>query len=131
MTIYLNHERSGQCLVTNTFLTCSWRFLLSYKLEQLEVKWKKMGFRNMQEKFENDFRKYCIWLVYILTCITMLVNGKVRIVMDGVGNSYWNWCLSFKLFKYRKQNWFKEDQMTKTGDPCVLFNSVTYQCESS
>ena len=34
----------------NTFLTCSWRFLISDKLEQLEL---KLGFRNMQEKLEN------------------------------------------------------------------------------
>ena len=36
----------------NYFFTCSWRFLISYKLEQLEFEWKKLlGFRNMQEKF--------------------------------------------------------------------------------
>ena len=34
----------------NAFLTCSWRFLISNNLEQLEF---KLGFRNMQEKFEN------------------------------------------------------------------------------
>ena len=33
---YSNSERSEQFLVTNAFLTCSWRFLLSNKLEQLE-----------------------------------------------------------------------------------------------
>ena len=30
------------------FLTCSWRFLISYKLEQLEL------FRNMQEKLQKS-----------------------------------------------------------------------------
>jgi hypothetical protein len=45
----------------------------------------------------------------------MLVNGNVKILLDGVGNSYWNCHLSFKLFKYRKQNWFMDDQMTKIG----------------
>ena len=35
------------------FLTCSWRFLISHKLEQLQFKLeKKLGFRNMQEKLE-------------------------------------------------------------------------------
>ena len=34
-------------------LTCSWRFLISNKLEQLDSNWKKiLGFRNMQEKLE-------------------------------------------------------------------------------
>ena len=37
----------------NAFLTCSWRFLRSNKLEQLEFKLEKiLGFRNMQEKLE-------------------------------------------------------------------------------
>ena len=38
----------------NAFLTCSWRFLISNKLEQLEFNyWKKLlGFRNMQEEFK-------------------------------------------------------------------------------
>ena len=35
----------------DAFLTCSWRFFRSNKLEQLEFKLKKLlGFRNMQEK---------------------------------------------------------------------------------
>ena len=32
-TIYSNSERSEQVLVTDAFLTCSWRFLRSNKLE--------------------------------------------------------------------------------------------------
>jgi hypothetical protein len=38
----------------NAFLICSWRFLISNKLEQLEFKLEKtiLGFRNMQEKLE-------------------------------------------------------------------------------
>ena len=40
----------------NAFLTCSWRFLISNKSEQLEFKLEKLlGFRNMQEKLENLF----------------------------------------------------------------------------
>ena len=36
-------------------LTCSWRFLRSNKLEQLEFKLEKLlGFRNMQEKLEKS-----------------------------------------------------------------------------
>ena len=56
MTIYSNSERSEHFLVMNAFLTCSWRFLISNKLEQLEFELKKkiLGFRNMQEKLEND-----------------------------------------------------------------------------
>jgi hypothetical protein len=39
----------------NPFLTCSWRFPRSNKLEQLECKLEKnIGIRNMQEKLEND-----------------------------------------------------------------------------
>ena len=40
----------------NAFLTCSWRFLRSNKLEQLEIKLKKkiLGFRNMQEELEKE-----------------------------------------------------------------------------
>ena len=35
----------------NAFLTCSWRFLISNKSEQLEFKLEKiLEFRNMQEK---------------------------------------------------------------------------------
>ena len=34
-TIYSNSERSEQFLVTECFLTCSWRFLRSQKIEQL------------------------------------------------------------------------------------------------
>ena len=41
-TIYSNSERSEQFLVTGWFfLTCSWRFLISKKLEQLEFKLEK------------------------------------------------------------------------------------------
>jgi hypothetical protein len=42
-TIYSNSERSEQILVLNRmlFLTCSWRFLISNKLEQLEFKLEK------------------------------------------------------------------------------------------
>ena len=56
-------------LVTECFLTCSWRFLIPNRLEQLEF---KLEFRNMLEKLEkkigcsrrfylifNKFPKYC------------------------------------------------------------------------
>ena len=52
-TIYSNSERSELILVTECFLTCSWRFLMSNRLEQSYFKLKKiLGFRNMQEKLE-------------------------------------------------------------------------------
>ena len=55
-TIYSNSERSVQLLKQNTFLTCSWRFLRSDTIEQLEFNWKKwLGFRNLQEKLEKTF----------------------------------------------------------------------------
>ena len=56
-TIYSNSERSEQFLVTECFFNfCSWRFLISNKLEQLEFKLEKLlGFRNMQEKLENMY----------------------------------------------------------------------------
>ena len=41
-TIYSNSQRSEQSLVTECFLTCSWRFLRSNKLEQLEFKLEKI-----------------------------------------------------------------------------------------
>ena len=34
-TIYSNSERSEQVLVTECFLTCSWKFLISNKLEKI------------------------------------------------------------------------------------------------
>ena len=37
-TVYSKCERSEQVLVTECFLTCSWRFLIHDKLEQLEFK---------------------------------------------------------------------------------------------
>ena len=40
-TIYSNSERSEQDLVTECFLTCSWKFLISNNLEQLEFKLEK------------------------------------------------------------------------------------------
>ena len=44
------HTMKGQ---TNAFLTCSWRFLRSNILEQLNWNWKKLlGFRNLQKKLE-------------------------------------------------------------------------------
>ena len=39
--IYSNSERSEQFLVTECFLTCSWRLLISNKLEQLKSKLEK------------------------------------------------------------------------------------------
>ena len=63
------------------FLTCSWKFLISNKLEQLESKLEKnIEFRNMQEKLENflsswilrgyfhlpynDARRYHLWQLH-------------------------------------------------------------------
>ena len=37
-TVYSKCERSEQVLATECFLTCSWRFLIHDKLEQLEFK---------------------------------------------------------------------------------------------
>ena len=55
-TIYSNSERSEQFLVTECFLTCSWRFLRSNKLEQLEFKLEKLlGFRNKKENLEKIY----------------------------------------------------------------------------
>ena len=52
-----------QFLVTECFLICSWRFLISNKLEQLISNWKKiLGFRNMQEKLE----KYTSYMYTLL-----------------------------------------------------------------
>ena len=41
-TIFSHSERSEQFLLTECFLTCSWRFLISNKLEQLEFKLEKI-----------------------------------------------------------------------------------------
>ena len=40
-TIYSNSESSEEYLVTECFLTCSWRFLMSNRLGQLEFKLEK------------------------------------------------------------------------------------------
>ena len=42
LDIYSNSARSEQLLVTECFLTCSCRFLISNKLEQLEFKLEKI-----------------------------------------------------------------------------------------
>ena len=40
----------------NAFLTCSWRFLILYKSDQLEFKLEILfGFRNIKKKLENVF----------------------------------------------------------------------------
>ena len=51
LDIYSNSARSEQLLVTECFLTCSCRFLISNKSEQLLFKSEKkiFGFRNMQK----------------------------------------------------------------------------------
>ena len=48
-------KRQNNFWYQNAFLTFSWRFLRSTKLEQLKFKLEKkiLGFRNMQEKLEN------------------------------------------------------------------------------
>ena len=54
-TNYSNSESSEQFLKQNAFLTYSWRFFRSNRLEQLEFKLeKKMLFRNLQEKLEKE-----------------------------------------------------------------------------
>ena len=54
-TIYSNSERSERFLKENTFLTSSWRFFKSNDLEGFTFKTgKKLGFRNLQEKFEKE-----------------------------------------------------------------------------
>ena len=42
------------------FLTCSWRFLISNKLEQTRIQNREifLGYRNMQEKLENQKSKF-------------------------------------------------------------------------
>ena len=51
-TIYSNSERSEQCLETECFLTCSWRFLISNKLEQFKFKLEKIiGIKKHAGKF--------------------------------------------------------------------------------
>ena len=55
-TIYSNSERSEQGLVTEFFLTCALRFLISNKSGELEFKLEKLlGFRNLQEKLEKIY----------------------------------------------------------------------------
>ena len=54
----------------NAFLTCSWRFLISNKLEQLEFKLEKIiGMQEKLEKFK-IFRMVCI-------CINLSNYGSV------------------------------------------------------
>ena len=53
LTISSSSEKSEQFLVTEVFLTFSWRCQISNKLEQLEFKLEKnIGIRNMQEKLK-------------------------------------------------------------------------------
>ena len=95
-TIFSNSERSEQFLVTECFLTCSWRFLRSTKLEQVEFKLEKniFGFRNMEEMLEKEiftrkmplsqnFCQWCFWcfLVFQFNNFFAMISfstGKLR-----------------------------------------------------
>ena len=61
----------------NAFLTCSWRFLRSKRLEQLEFKLEKLlGLRNMEEKLENEFlRKVLKTYAWFSFLILIFVNS--------------------------------------------------------
>ena len=55
----------------NSFLTCSWTFLRSNKLEKLEFKLEKLlGFRNMHEKFKN----YGLWYLGLIFAFSFSYN---------------------------------------------------------
>ena len=72
-TIYSNSERSEQCLATeclfNLFLDCSWRFLLSNKLEQLELKLEKNWDLKTCKRSQTIF-------------LTVFVNESVFMIID-------------------------------------------------
>ena len=58
----------------NAFLICFWRFLISNKSDQLDFKLEKLlGFRNMQEKLENEF--------VLLQCIEGIANFHSQILL--------------------------------------------------
>ena len=68
-----NLKRSEKILVTECFLTCFRRFLISNKLEELEFKLEKkiLGFRNMQEKLEKKMTsstKVCLFMLHFVWC---------------------------------------------------------------
>ena len=54
--IYSRSERSEQFLVTNPFLTCSWMFLISNKLEQSKFKLEKnIGIQKHAGKVQKSY----------------------------------------------------------------------------
>ena len=58
-TIYSNSERSEQFLVTECFLTSSWRFLIPIKLEKLELELEKKYWD--LETCRKSYKKNNIW----------------------------------------------------------------------
>ena len=107
-TIYLNSERSEQCLVTECFfLTCSWRFLRSNWLEQFEFKLEKkiLGFRNMQEKLEKGI---FIQLTLLLTCFFSISDLL----------SWFNFIKPLLRYTYFNREDFKK-KVTRIHDFCL------------
>ena len=71
-----------QFLKQNSFLTCSWRFLIYNQLEQLKFKLEKLiGIRNMQKKLENNksaFFLVLFWQVKNIENTLKLIDFQIR-----------------------------------------------------
>jgi len=70
-------ESSEQVLVTECFLTCFWKFLISNELEQLEFKLEKK-FRNMQEKLEKDVIAFFLFSIYTMLWLGQSVISQLE-----------------------------------------------------
>ena len=81
-TIYSNNKRSEQYLKQNAFFTCSWRFLISNKLEQLKFKLDKIiGIKKHAGKVrksnffysdlvgDSSFRTFCALHFFLHYCL--------------------------------------------------------------
>ena len=95
------------------FLNCSWRFLRSNDLEQLEFKLKKiLGFRNMQEKLENNV--FSSWLM-MFTLHSLTVHAALHWPLQPRNsNRKTNYTVNNpnKVFKWRMPLWPSKRTLT-------------------
>ena len=99
-------------MVTECFLTCSWRFLISKKLEQLEIILEKkipLGFRNMQEKLDFfsqtwHWQRYCsiikgardTFTTFKVTCCTYYISQSHKLFSQKATTAT-QWCMFLRI----------------------------------
>ena len=83
-------------------LTCSWRFLISNKLEVLELRLNELlGFRNMQGKLENKF-SYCSMKENAKVCSLASLNIKQTFASHCTNSrTFSQFCMRQKVYFHR------------------------------